>query len=226
MQLLPQTVDALRRLGESSEVDLLALVADAGDRVAAEVPSCLGFSYCLGTEDLTFTVVATSAESAAMDSAQYLDDGPCLQAGRDEVEVGIDDILDEDRWQQFASTAAGRGVRSSLSLPVLDHGTLVGTVNFYAARPRAFRGHEAQLAAIVGASAHRAISNADLDFRSLDDAVVAPTHLDELAVINQALGILAHSRRIGIDEARTVLHRAAERAGLGDADVARTVVGT
>ena len=225
MQLLPQTIEVLRRLGESSDADLVAVVADAGDRVAAEVPSCLGFSFCLGAEDLTFTVVATSEDSAVMDSAQYLDDGPCLQAGREDVVVGIDDILDEDRWQQFASTAAGRGVRSSLSLPVLDHGTLVGTVNFYAARPRAFRGHEAQLATIVGASAHEAISNSDLAFRSLDDAVVAPAHLEELAVIDQALGILAHSRRIGIDEARTVLHSAAARAGLQDADVARTVVG-
>jgi GAF domain-containing protein len=226
MELLPQTADALRRLGETSEVDLVAVVADAGDRVAAEVPSCLGFSYCLVAEDLTFTVVATSPEAALMDSAQYLEDGPCLQAGREDAVVAVEDILDEARWQQFASAAAGRGVRSSLSLPVLDRGALVGTVNFYAAHAGAFAGHEARLASIVGASAHVAISNADLTFRSLDDALVAPAHLDDLAVIDQALGVLAASQHIGIEDARTVLHGAAERAGLQDADVARTVVGT
>ena len=153
MELLPQTADVLRRLSESSDVDLVAVVTEAGDLVAAEVPSCLGSSYCLVDEDLAFTVVATSEDSTVMDAAQYLDDGPCLQAGRGEVVVGVEDVLDESRWQQYAATAADRGVRSSLSLPVLDGGRLVGTVNFYAALAGAFVGHEERLASIVGASA-------------------------------------------------------------------------
>ena len=37
MELLPQTADVLRRLSESSDVDLVAVVTEAGDRVAAEV---------------------------------------------------------------------------------------------------------------------------------------------------------------------------------------------
>ncbi|MET0789552.1 MAG: GAF and ANTAR domain-containing protein [Cellulomonas sp.] len=224
MELLPQTAAALRRLGESSDVDLVAAVTRAGDRVASEVPSCLGFSYCLVAEELTFTVIATSSETAAMDAAQYLDDGPCLLAAREAGSVGVDDVLDEDRWEQFAFTAAEHGVRSSLSLPVLGDGGLVGTVNFYAARPGAFVGHEAQLAAIVGASAHGAISNADLSFRSLDDAAGAPARLEDLAVVDHAIGALARSRRIGIEEARAVLHSAAERAGVADAEVARSLV--
>lgn len=224
MELLPETAEALRLLGESTDVDLVAAVVGAGALVVAEVPSCLGFSYCLASEDLTFTVVSTSADAALMDAAQYLEDGPCLEAGRDDTVVRVEDVLDEGRWQQFAQTAAARGVRSSLSLPVLEDGSVVGTVNFYAALPGAFVGHEVRLAAIVGASAGVAITNADLAFRSRDDAVSALARLDDLAVVDQAIGVLAHTRHLGIDEARALLHDAARRAGLEDAVLARSMV--
>ena len=224
MELLPETAQALRSLGESTDVDLVAAVVDAGDRVVAEVPSCLGFSYCLASQDVTFTVVATSGDAAVLDAVQYLDDGPCLEAGRDDRVVSLEDVLDEDRWQQFAQAAAARGVRSSLSLPVLEDGAVVGTVNFYAALPGAFVGHEARLAAIVGASAGVAIMNADLAFGSRDDAVATPARLDDLAVVDQATGVLAHSQRLGIAAARALLHDAARRAGLEDAVLARSMV--
>lgn len=224
MELLPETAEALRLLGESTDVDLVGAVVGAGALVVAEVPSCLGFSYCLASEDLTFTVVSTSADAAVMDAVQYVDDGPCREAARGESVVPVEDVLDETRWRRFAEVAAVRGVRSSLSLPVLDDGVLVGTVNFYAAEPSAFVGHEERLAAIVGASAGVAITNADLAFRSRDDAASAPARLEDLAVVDQAIGVLAHTQRLGIDEARTLLHDAARRAGLEDADLARSMV--
>ena len=224
MELEAHTADVLRQLGESSDVDLVAVVTATSERVAALVPSCLGFSYSVAAEQLTFTVVATSADAAVMDSAQYLDDGPCLEAARDDAVVTVDDVLSERRWAQYAAVAGQRGVRSSLSLPLLDGGALVGTVNFYASRPGAFAGLEAQLAAIVGASAHTAITNADPTFRSLDDAARAPARLRDLAVVDRASGVLAGLRRIGIEEARALLHEAARRAGLDAADLARVVV--
>ena len=143
MEILPETAAVLRRLEESTDVDLVAAVTDASERVAAEVPSCLGFSYCLASEDLTFTVVATSSDAAVLDASQYVDDGPCLEAARSETVVELEDVLDEVRWQRFAQTAGARGVRSSLSLPVLEDDVLVGTVNFYAAEIGAFVDHEA-----------------------------------------------------------------------------------
>ena len=100
----------------------------------------------------------------------------------------------------------------------------MGTVNFYAARPGAFLGHEVQLAAIVGASAGLAITNADLSFRSRDDARAAPARLEDLAVVDQAIGVLAHSQHLGIDEARALLHHCAQRAGIEDVVAARSLV--
>lgn len=224
MEILPETAAVLRRLGESTDVDLVAAVAGASERVVAEVPSCLGFSYCLAAEDLTFTVVATSSDAAVLDGAQYVDDGPCLEAAREESVVELPDVLDEVRWQRFAQTAAARGVRSSLSLPVLEDGELVGTVNFYAAEPGAFVGHEVRLAEIVGASAGVAITNADLPFRSRDHAVASPARLEDLVVVERAIGALAQSRHVDIEQARELLHDAARRAGVEDADLARSML--
>ena len=224
MELLPQTADVLRRLSESSDVDLVAVVTEAGDLVAAEVPSCLGFSYCLVDEDLTFTVVATSEDSTVMDAAQYLDDGPCLQAGRGEVVVGVEDVLDESRWQQYAATAADRGVRSSLSLPVLDEGDSsapsTSTPRWPGLSSGTRNGWPRSSAPAPGWPSPTPTCRSG----PWATRPPHPTHLDDLVVVDRASGVLAQTRGISVDDARALLHGAAARAGMQPSDLARSLI--
>jgi hypothetical protein len=74
-----------------------------------------------------------------------------------------EDLLDEGRWSAFALASAARGVRSSLSLPILREERLVGGINVYAAEPRGFRGKHDGLAAASGARAQQVKGLNDID---------------------------------------------------------------
>ena len=218
--LLPETHDALVRLGDTSEKDLVAAMVDAAEIVRAVVPSCVGVSYALLDEHLTFTVVATRRETDELGAAhprrQEHPSGP--------VRAGVADALDEQLWREQSTVAAEHGVRSTLTVPVIAHGILVGTVSVYAGEPAAFDGREARVAHAVGGSARDRTANADLAFRSLEEASSAPARLDELQTIDRAVGAIGSTEHVPVDAARRMLVADAARTGVTAVQAARTVL--
>jgi GAF domain-containing protein len=162
--------------------------------------------------------------TGVIDAMQDLEDGPCQQSIDSGDDILIDDILDEDRWQLFALVSAAQGVRSSLSLPLRSDGAIIGSVNFYAATANAFLGEESRLARSFGSRAEDTINNADLSMSTLANARKAPQVLAEMAVVDQAMGILVAKHHISFEQASKRLTEAAARAGITVADVARAVV--
>ena len=67
------------------------------------------------------TAIFTSPTSPEIDAAQYeTGEGPCLDAWRKRRAVSIDDTRDETGpYRAFRAAADERGVRSTLSLPLL-----------------------------------------------------------------------------------------------------------
>jgi ANTAR domain-containing protein len=130
----------------------------------------------------------------------------------------------EDEWQLFASASAAAGVRSTLSFPLSLRGDVIGGVNLYASTQDAFIGHESQLAAVFGTWAAEGVTNADMDFVSRDRAERGPEVMAEQSEIDMALGVLMGSRRCDAEEARSLLHGAAERAGTDQLSVARAIL--
>ena len=139
-----------------------------GDSAARIIPECVGLSLTLYDEDLTFTLVASSLPLAELDAMQYLDGGPCVQAVHDKAHrlEAVEELLDEDRWALFAQASAAAGVASSLSLPVLEHGRVVGGINLYASSADAFTGSPQRPGLGAGPSAAGAVTNADLAFET------------------------------------------------------------
>ncbi len=223
MKPLPETEEALDEYLEEDDSDLRAVLVELGHQAVSLVPSCVGLSLGLVKDGLTFTLVATSQEVAAIDAAQYLDGGPCVDvaAGAATLDVEIPDLLDERRWSAFALTSAAQGVQSTLSLPLLHDGRLVGGINLYAAEPLAFRHKHDALAAALGASAEGAVVDADLEFTSRVRALQAPATLADLRSIEVAVGILAARDHTDIDTARTRLEESATRAGASLVQAAR-----
>lgn len=126
----------------------------------------------------------------------------------------------------FAQASAAAGVRSSLTLRILDPaGAVIGTVNLYAATPTAFVGHHHELAQALHASAGKAVTNADLSFNSRLAALEAPQRLTEQHEIDVASGIIAESQGIDIDVARERLQQAAARAGISERQAAIAIKG-
>jgi GAF domain-containing protein len=225
MEPIPETTEAVEEFGPFSDDDLLQTLRGQADRVREVVPECVGLSLASIEDGVTFTLVASAEEIGVLDALQYAADGPCVEAVEtSEVLEFVPDPTDEERWQLFARGTAAAGVASTLSLPIVAHGRVVGGVNLYASSGRAFHGHHEELAAIFDAWAPGAITNSDLSFTSRTTAEGAPSKLRNDVRIEVAVGILAAIHDVGFEAARVQLRAAAQRAGVSEAQLAATLV--
>lgn len=211
MQFLSETRDALDEYLSLTGPDLDDSLLMLGESATRIVPDCVGLSLTLLDEDLTFTLV----------EPERLDAGADVTAPTD---ADGDAPLDEAAWASAAREEAAEGVASSLCLPMVQHGRVVGDLHLYASSPDAFRGRHQDLALALGASASGAVTNADLGFESRRRAEEAPRKLREQHVIEVGVGILAAREELDLEAARVRLRAAAERAGLSEAQAAQLLV--
>lgn len=225
MEPIPPTSKVLHELIGRGDVDLPVTLLRMGRLAKGIVPECVGLSLALLEDGLTFTLVASAEEVSAWDAVQYLDGGPCVDAAHEDriVEAGQSDVLAEDKWRLYAQATAAAGVASSLTLPILRAGRVFGTVNLYAAAPRAFEGHHGDLADALMGSAENAVTNADLSFSTRLEAAEAPSRLADEDDIGIALGIIAASQEVDIPIAKERLREAAARAGITEGQAARAI---
>jgi GAF domain-containing protein len=140
-------------------------------------------------------------------------------------DVRVDsDLFSERRWRLAALAGARSGVRSSLSLPIRVRGKAVGSVNFYGASPTTFRGHGRALAALFGAAAEEAVSNADLPMTGIERARRSTEQVADEAALDTATGVLAERERLAVEDARQRLEDAAARAGVKAAALAKLIL--
>jgi GAF domain-containing protein len=223
---IPETLEALAEvdsfLDEESLEQQLRTTAARAEQLA---PGLLGVSLAFREHGLTFTLIATDEDIATLDAVQYIASGPCVDA----IDLGHgiatpDGLLSEHRWQHFARASAAAGVKSTLTLPVVDGEVVVSTVNLYGREDDTFTGKHQVLAGVFGAWAPGAVANADLTFATRREAQQAPTQLREAALVDTATGILASEREVTVDVARAQLVDAARRAGVPVHRLARVMV--
>jgi GAF domain-containing protein len=225
---VPETQETLERLVAQGDTMLPTTLLRMGRRAKSIVPDCVGLSLALLDHGLTLTLAATSEAVAGLDAVQYLDGGPCILGAHEGRAIGVtpDELLSEDRWQMYAQATAAAGVRSSLTLPILDNaGFVIGTVNLYGATSDAFAGYHDALADALHASAATAVTNADLSFSTRLAAVEVPHRLAEQNEVDIALGIIAESQGVDISTARERLRQAAARADITEGQAARAIRG-
>jgi len=229
MEPIPATAEALDEL--DSELDAgvrLRRLQSLAENARELVPDLVGVSIGYLEHELTFTLVATATELAVLDAVQYIAGGPCVDGAhaREVREFSDDDVLDEDRWRLFAEATAARAIRSTLTLPVVREGKVIGTVNLYAATGRAFVGYHEALAEIFGAWAAGAITNADLSFTTREQAAQTPDRVRARSLIDVAAAMIAVADDVGLDEAEAILRDAAARAGVSALELAQQIVDT
>jgi hypothetical protein len=115
MDPIPDTTEAVEEFGPFvHQGDLLQQLKAQAGPVRGLVPDCVGLSVATLADGVTFTVVASADEIAAIDAAQYLTSGPCVDAVKAEqpLEYTQDELFDEQAWgcspkapQQLASAA-------------------------------------------------------------------------------------------------------------------------
>ncbi|GAA2114198.1 GAF domain-containing protein [Nocardioides bigeumensis] len=227
LEPIPETRKALATFLPLDEPDFGEKLTDMGERARKVVPEIVGMSVGLIEAGLTFTLATPDLLASELDAAQYVDgEGPCLAAVDEAVVVSadMDSLLDEGRWQLFAQAASARGVASSLSMPVMRGGQVVGGVNVYASTPDAFAGHEEALGAVLGAAAEHAVANADLSFSTRLAAVDTPQRLLDNDKLETAVGMVAVRFGESVGDARDRIRRAAAQSGLTESAVANVLV--
>jgi GAF domain-containing protein len=220
------TVRALERLsryGDKSDARALEEMAAAAQRL---VPTCTGISLTVLDGGMSITLVASSDECALLDAMQYLDGGPCVEcvATGEVVDVDEEDALEEGRWSMFSRASAAVGVASSLSMPILRSGEVVGGTNLYASTPGAFTGYHESLAEALGAWAPGAVTDADLSFDRRREAAETLSRIIDQGDINLAIGMVAEGQSVTTGLAHQRIREAAARSGLTEAEVARVVI--
>lgn len=222
MDPIPETVDVLHRLRETERDPLvLAGLGALTDRVQQLVPSCVGLSIGVAESGLTLTFVSRSSQLSRIDALGYIA-GAIEPDPLDGLPVG--DPLDEEEWRRQSLAGAPAGISTSLTIPLMEADSAVGSVSFYATDRDALLAHKEDLAHLCGAWAEGAVANADLSFSSRLRAAVAPAILDDQDRVDQAAGVAAEALGVPFEEARRRMRAASASAGITEVDLARLLI--
>jgi GAF domain-containing protein len=165
------------------------------------------------------SAAATSPLVARADALQYdLDEGPCLTAWADNVQVRIDDLQTDERWPSWRRAALPLGLRSSLSTPMQAQGRVLGALKVYGERPDAFGDRSAVLATRFAAQAAILLANVSTLDRAERLSESLQSALRSRNVIALANGVLMERYHLTEEQAflRLVESARAERRELVD----------
>lgn len=204
MELLPQSREALDEYVTTAIDDVEVLLRVIEGWAVRAVPECVALSVTLLEEDLTFTLVDDVATAPV---------GVSLGDGADS-EDGDGHALDEAGWAEMARERAFAGILSTVSLPVVEDGRAVLTIDLYASTAHAFHDRIDGLVDALGGWQAGAVTNADLGFETLRRAEEAPARLRDQRVLDVAVGVVAARLGLTTRDAEELLTRAAERAGI------------
>jgi transcriptional regulator with GAF, ATPase, and Fis domain len=229
----PATPDPATSAAAVAELQQLLLALDNVDEflqqvahLATEVlPSELSCGVTMRRDHRPITVASSDARASQVDEIQYhYDNGPCLAALNSGERVLIDDLAADGRWQDYQMPALAHGIRSSLSLPLHAEQKVVGALNLYATRARAFGSREQTVASGFADEASRALT---LALRLVERAEMSQNlqhALASRAVIDQALGIVMGQNRCSADAAFDILRTTSQNRNVKLRDIAAAMV--
>ena len=171
-------------------------------------------------------VASTSEQSRLIDLLQIsASAGPCVECVRTGRPVAVSDVENlPARWSAFQSEARVHGFRSVCALPLRIRDEIIGSLNLFRTRAGYIEAGFVRAAqaladiASVSVVTERSLREATEISRQLQAA------LDSRVQIEQAKGVLAHTHRIEMEQAFTLLRRHARAHSEPIAAVARRVV--
>ncbi|MEA2507676.1 MAG: hypothetical protein QOH48_2294 [Actinomycetota bacterium] len=199
------------------------------DRVAAvsvrTLPGCDGAGVTLLEHEKVTTASATDKQVEDVDFEQYrTGEGPCLEAIRQGTSFIVESMVEDERWPAFGPRAAGKGILSSLSLPLRVKDRTLGALNLYSRKQLGFDSQDEKTATLFAAEASVALANA----HAFDQVRAVAAQLEEglksSRVIGLAMGILVEREHCSEDEAFDMLRVISQNANVKLRDVAHQIV--
>ncbi len=221
-----QSLEGLSRLA-TGRLDLEDLLTRVAEFATKAVPGSDGAGLTLIEPDRTDTVVATADIVREVDAVQYsLGEGPCISAAREGLTVRSGSLGEDQRWPRFGPRAAGLGVHSVLSLPLISGDGVIGAMNVYARSRDAFSTEATHVGELFCAPAAIAVENAQVLAQARRLAANLQVALTSRAVIDQALGIIMSRTGLSSTEAFARLRTRSQTEHTKVVLVAQSVVDT
>jgi GAF domain-containing protein len=147
-------------------------------------------------------IVASAQFVRDVDNIQYrIGEGPCISAAAQGRTNGSGELSQDPSWPDFGPKAAELGVHSALSLPLVLAGEVLGAINVYAHRSKAFDDAAQRMGEVFAVPAAIAIHNARLLAQEQRRTARLEAALTSRATIDRAIGILMARSGITGDEA-------------------------
>ena len=180
----------------------------------------------LTDQRVTLQLVAASSERTRLLELFQLqtDQGPCVDCFKSGQPVSVPDIRAGSRWPRFAAAAAEVGFVSVHALPMRLRADIIGALNLFGVEPGALddgrlrAGQALADVATIGLLQQRAIRYRETVTDQLQNA------LNSRVLIEQAKGVLAERLQVDLDQAFSLLRRAARDSNRNLSELARAVV--
>jgi len=227
----PNTVDPASFLGisETLETTLEKVVESALQQIVellcAALDSCSMAGVTLLDPSGPHTVAATNEATRRVDAFQYkVENGPCLDAYRNQEMHRVDSTEHDDRWPAFFELARSEGVRSVLAYPLVVHGDGIGALNLYGEHENAFDKEDERIGQAFATHATITLTHASGSWRNGKARQSLERALETRGVIDQAKGILMARTGTDADQAFESLRRASQRSNRKVFDLAQEIV--
>ncbi|WP_314507242.1 GAF and ANTAR domain-containing protein [uncultured Microbacterium sp.] len=204
-------------------VDLLQLLVDT----CRDVLDTTAAGILLADENGELEVIASTSEASRLVEVMQLsaEEGPCIESFRSGRRVSVPDIADsKQEWWQFRGSALRQGFHSMDALPLRLRDTTIGTLNLMRESPGAAPEESVAAAqafadvATIGILHERTVRESTVLTEQLQSA------LNSRIVIEQAKGVVSHTRGVSIDEAFTLIRGYARSHSTGLSLVAARIV--
>jgi transcriptional regulator with GAF, ATPase, and Fis domain len=198
--------------------DVLGAIEVATPRVTAASVTTIG-------DDGSYVTAATTDSAAQqVDEFEYAHNtGPCVTALQTGQEYLVENVDTDPRWPEFGRAAAAAGFGAVAGLPLRSGGQTHGALNLFAAEADGLVADDLAVCRRLATPVGAALANARA-FRATDRLTHhLQARLDEVAVLNRAVGVLMAERGCDAEAATDVLHRTAEATGRSVADVAQQI---
>ena len=165
------------------------------------------------------SIGATSDLAVEADEAQYsLHEGPCVDAIEAADFFRSGDVGQDERWPSWGPRAAALGMRSLLSVQLLDQGKPIGALNMYSEQSGRFGDRDVvDLAALYATHAALALAASE-QLRGLETA------MSSRHAIGLAQGRLMERYGLSADRAFALLQRISSTTNVKLREVAAEVV--
>lgn len=219
-----QSVNSLGELRfEGKAID--SIVAQIGNLAVQTMDGWDAAAASLVAGNKVATYGATDERVSPADQAQYdTDKGPCVDAMKSGEVQYFDGNTVEPRWRQFAETAAGCSIYSTLSFPLMLDDQVMGALNLYSSERDAIRPGHREEGSLFAAQAAVSIANAQAYLAKEILVDQLEEGLQTRTLIGQATGLVMADEGLTSDEAFQKLVKVSQHSNLKLRDVAQRYV--